>query len=68
MVTFLRPTKCDTQDGTQEENLDKWIENHIKQNPHISLEELAELCKRKSKTIKRTEFVQMTSGISYVGC
>ena len=63
----MRPTKCDTQDGSQEEDLDKLIENHIKQNPQISLEELAELCKRSSKTIKRTEFVQMTNVISYVG-
>lgn len=35
--------------------------NHIKQNSQISLEELAKLCKRSFKTIKRTEFVQMTN-------
>ena len=49
------------------ERLDKWIDNQIMQNPQISLEELAELCKRSSKTIKCTKFVQMTSVISYVG-
>jgi len=33
VVTFMRPTKGITQDGTQEDNLDKWIENQIRQNP-----------------------------------
>ena len=65
MVTFIRPTKdvarSVTKDVTHNGNLDKWIENHIKQNPQISLEELAKLCKRSSKTIKLTEFFQMTN-------
>ena len=70
MVTYIRPakdvTRSVTKDVTQKGNLDKWIDNHIKQNPQISLEELAKLCKS-FKTIKRTEFVQMTNVISYVG-
>lgn len=33
VVTFMRPTKGIIQDGTQEDNLDKWIENQIRQNP-----------------------------------
>lgn len=65
MVTYIRPTKdvarSVTKDVTHNGNLDKWIENHIKQNPQISLEELAKLCKRSSKTIKLTEFFQMTN-------
>ncbi len=65
MLTYIRPTKdvtrSVTKDVTQNGNLDKWIENHIKQNSQISLEELAKLCKRSFKTIKRTEFVQMAN-------
>ena len=53
MVTYIRPTKDVTQsaikDVTKNDNLDKWIEYHIKQNPQISLEELAKLCKRSFK-------------------
>ena len=53
MVTYIRPTKdvarSVTKDVTQNGYLDKWIKNHIKQNPQISLEELAKLCKRSFK-------------------
>ena len=61
VVTFVRPTKGDTQDdteddiqgGTQEEILDKWIENQIRENPQITTEELAQMSKKGLRTIKR---------------
>ena len=69
VVTFVRPTKGDTQDdteddiqggtqdgtqsGTQEDSLDKWIENQIRENPQITTEELAKMSKKGLRTIKR---------------
>ena len=43
MVTYIRPTKdvarSVTKDVTHNGNLDKWIENHIKQDPQKLREE-----------------------------
>ena len=77
VVTFMRPTKGDTQSDTQggtqdvpqdvpqDDNLDEWIENQIRQNPQISTEELAELSNKSSKTIKR--HIAKMPHIRYVG-
>ena len=69
VVTFMRPTKGDTQDGTQDgtqdDNLDKWIENQIKQNPQITTEELAKMSNKGLRTIKR--HIAKMLHIHYVG-
>ena len=41
------------QDVPHDEDLDKWIEEQIAKNPNITTQELADLCQRSSKTIKR---------------
>ena len=46
-------TQDGTQGGTQEEILDKWIENQIRENPQITTEELAQMRKKGLRTIKR---------------
>ena len=65
VVTFMRPTKEDTQDVPQGvpqsvpqgvpqgKELDIWIKEQIKDNPQITTEELAKLSGYTSKTIKR---------------
>ena len=69
VVTFMRPakggtqdgtqggtqddTQGDTQDGTQDNNLDKWIENQIRLNPQITTDELAKMSNKGLRTIKR---------------
>ena len=77
VVTFMRPTRGDTQsdtqddtqgdtqDGTQEESLDKWIENQIRKNPQITTEELSKLSKKGIATIKR--HIAKMPHIHYVG-
>ena len=73
VVTFVRPTKGDTQSDTQddtqgdteEDNLDNWIENQIRQNPQITTEELAKLSKKGIATIKR--HIAKMPHIHYVG-
>ena len=81
VVTFIRPTKSDTQgdtqddtqgdtqggtqSGTQEENLDKWVENQIRENPQISTEELSKMSKKGIATIKR--HIAKMPHIRYVG-
>ena len=40
-------------DVPHDEDLDKWIEEQIAKNPNITTQELADLCQRSSKTIKR---------------
>lgn len=57
----MRPTK----DGTQDDDLDKWIENQIRQNPQITTEELAEMSKKGLRTIKR--HIAKMPHIRYVG-
>ena len=48
-------THCesDTQDDTQQFNLDSWIENEITKNPKITTEELASISRKSTITIKR---------------
>lgn len=50
VVTFMRPTKGDTQSDTQSDpqdgTLDRWIENQIRQNSGITTKELAKLSKK----------------------
>lgn len=65
VVTFMRPAKGITQDGTQEDNLDKWIENQIRQNPQITTEELAKMSKKGLRTVKR--HIAKMPHIRYVG-
>jgi len=77
VVTFKRPTKGvpqgvpqdGTQDGTQGDtqgcNLDKWIENQIRQNPQITTEELARKSNKGIATIKR--HLAKMPHIRYVG-
>ena len=77
VVTFMRPTKDDTQsdtqggtqdgtqDGTQENELDVWIESRIRNNPKVTTEELARLSGKGLRTIKR-HIAQMPH-IKYVG-
>lgn len=77
MVTFKRPAKGVTQDGTQDDtqvdtqddtqggNLDKWIENQIRQNPRITTEELARKSNKGIATIKR--HITKMPHIRYVG-
>ena len=77
VVTFMRPTKGDTQDdtqgdtqdgtqdGTQENEFDKWIENQIRLNPQITTEELAKMSKKGIRTIKR--HIAKMPNIRYVG-
>ena len=65
VVTFVRPAKGGTQGGTQEENLDKWIENQIRENPQITTEELAKMSKKGLRTIKR--HIAKMPHIRYVG-
>lgn len=65
VVTFMRPTKGITQDSTQEDNLDKWIENQIRQNPQITTEELAKMSKKGLRTVKR--HIAKMPHIRYVG-
>ena len=76
-MTFMRPTMDDIQDvpqgvpqdvpqgGTQDDNLDKWIENQIKQNPQITTEELATMSNKGLRTIKR--HIAKMPHIRYVG-
>ena len=77
VVTFMRPTKEDTQDVPQGvpqsvpqgvpqgKELDIWIKEQIKDNPQITTEELAKLSGYTSKTIKR-HILKLTH-IKYVG-
>ena len=69
VATSMRPakgdTQSDTQDGTQEEILDKWIENRIRENPQITTEELAKMSKKGLRTIKR--HIAKIPYIRYVG-
>lgn len=73
VVTFKRPakgvtqdgTQVDTQDDTQGGNLDKWIENQIRQNPRITTEELARKSNKGIATIKR--HLAKMPHIRYVG-
>ena len=69
VVTFMRPTKEDTQDVPQGvpqgKELDIWIKEQIKDNPQITTEELAILSGYTSKTIKR-HILKLTH-IKYVG-
>ena len=65
VVTFMRPTKGGTQDGTQEYDLDKWIEKQMMQNPQITTEELAKISKKGLRTIKR--HIANMPHIRYVG-
>lgn len=58
-------TQGGTQDVPQDDNLDKWIENQIRQNPQITTEELAELSKKGVRTIKR--HIAKMPHIRYVG-
>ena len=62
-------TQGGTQDGTQrqltDDNLDKWIESQIKENPKITTEELAKLSQKGVRTIKRR--ISMMKHIRYVG-
>ena len=46
-------------------SLDLWIEEQIKNNPKITTEELAKLCNKTSKTIKR--HISQLPHIVYVG-
>ena len=73
VVTFNRPAKGVTQDGTQGDtqndthggNLDKWIETQIRQNPRITTEELARKSNKGIATIKR--HLAKMPHIRYVG-
>ena len=73
VVTLKRPakgvtqdgTQVDTQDDTQGGNLDKWIENQIRQNPRITTEELARKSNKGIATIKR--HLAKMPHIRYVG-
>jgi ATP-dependent DNA helicase RecG len=81
VVTFMRPaksgtqdvtqvdtqdvTQVDTQDDTQGGNLDKWIENQIRQNSRITTEELARKSNKGIATIKR--HLAKMPHIRYVG-
>ena len=77
VVTFKRPakgvtqdgtqvdTQVDTQDDTQGGNLDKWIENQIRQNPRITTEELDRKSNKGIATIKR--HITKMPHIRYVG-
>ena len=69
VVTFMRPTKGDTQggtqDGTQAKEFDKWIENQIRQNPQITTEELAKMSNKGLRTVKR--HIANMPHIRYVG-
>lgn len=69
VVTFIRPSKGDTQgvpqDVPQDKELDDWIEKQIRNNPQISTEDLAKLSNRSSKTIKR--HLAKMPHIRYVG-
>ena len=58
-------TQGGTQDGTKEDNLDKLIENQIRQNPRITTEELAKMSKKGMRTIKR--HIANMPHIHYVG-
>lgn len=72
-VTFIRPSKGDTQgvlqgvpqDVPQDKELDDWIEKQIRNNPQVSAEDLAKLSNRSSKTIKR--HLTKMPHIRYVG-
>ena len=52
-------------DVPHNEDLDKWIEEQIAKNPNITTQELADLCQRSSKTIKR--HILKLSHIQYKG-
>ena len=58
-------TQVDTQDDTQGSNLDKWIENQIRQNSRITTEELARKSNKGIATIKR--HLAKLPHIRYVG-
>jgi len=58
-------TQGDTQDDTQGNALDRWIEEQIRRNPHITTEELAEMSKKGLRTIKR--HIAKLTHIKYVG-
>ena len=58
-------TQVDTQDDTQGGNLDKWIENQIRQNSRITTEELARKSNKGIATIKR--HLAKLPHIRYVG-
>ena len=69
VVTFMRPTKgdtqSDTQDVTQGANLDGKIEKAIKDNPNVTTEDLARQFGVKAITIKR--HIAKMPHIRYVG-
>ena len=81
VVTFMRPSKGDTQgvpqdvpqdvpqgvpkDVPQDKELDDWIEKQIRNNSQISTEDLVNLSNRSSKTIKR--HLAKMPHIRYVG-
>lgn len=46
-------TQGDTQDGTQDEDLDTWIEEQVATYPKITTEELASQSGKGIRTIKR---------------
>jgi ATP-dependent DNA helicase RecG len=65
MTLMTHVSQGDTQDGTQEEILDKWIENRIRENPQITTEELAKMSNKGIATIKR--HIAKMPYIRYVG-
>lgn len=64
-TVVLNAPQGDTQGDTEEENLDKWIENQIRQNPQITTEELAKMSKKGLRTIKH--HIANMPHIHYVG-
>ena len=65
VVTFIRPTKGDTQSDTQGDTLDGKIEKAIKDNPNVTTEDLAKQFRIKAITIKR--HIAKMPHIRYVG-
>ncbi len=64
---FMSLKEGGTQDGTQggTQDIDKWIEFVIKQNPKITTEEMSHICGKGVRTIKR--YISKLSHIKYVG-
>lgn len=60
---FMSLKEGGTQGGTQD--IDKWIEFVIKQNPKITTEEMSHICGKGVRTIKR--HISKLSHIKYVG-
>ena len=61
----MRPAKGDTQGDTQDNNLDRWIENQIRLDPQITTDELAKMSNKGIATIKR--HIAKMPHIRYVG-